>query len=151
MKSKKHLFGFLPFIWFIVCTFLSEIKSDIIYYDGTKYFFYNADNYIKSCITIVTIIIICALAIYNGYLKNRFNALIFIAFLLFFKIVIFVSQFINPTFSDLLYCVYFSPICSINEHLDIFSYLFYELVFLIPFMSAYFIKNIQKNKQIKNL
>lgn len=137
---KSRMISLLPIVWFLLCIFFSGIKSFVIQYDGSKAFYYSADEHLQLCITVLSIVIICGFAMYCGCLKKLFDFVIFIALYLFFKIMIFIMELISSDFSNLLYTIYFSPICAIYENLDIFSYIFYEVLFIISFLIGYVLK-----------
>lgn len=145
MKSK--MISILPIVWFILSVFFSGIKTYVIHYDGSKSFYYSTNEYLQLCITVLSIVIICTFALYCGYLKKYMILIYFISFCLLFKIIIFVTELIFSDFSNLLYTIYFSPICAIYENLDIFSYVFYEVLFILSFFIGYALKKLKHKSE----
>lgn len=116
---------------------------DFSYYD------LSANEKTLLILTISVLIVLIALGIYSG-IKNKKAIVVPLVIVNIFKIVIIALGVFENPISDLLYCVYTSGFAYFCESLDIFAWVYYDIVLLVSFAFGAMIINLYRKKSLRN-
>lgn len=144
-KFILHIFDVLVCIYVIACPFIMQIRKSGIEYTTSVYFNFNASNKTKILFCVLSIVLILMYGIVCGLNKSINRFIIFLVVSIVLKISIFIFDFIVPEISELLWAIYCAPIAYIHQELDIFVFMFYDILFFIAFAIGLFISKKQKN------
>lgn len=111
-----------------------QISKETVQYGNYVYFYFKAADRTQIVITILSIAFILLYGLVSG-LNKKFNRIaIFIGICLILKIIVFVSDIISPSVSELIWTVYRAPVYWASERMDIFIFVFYEAIFAVAFL-----------------
>lgn len=126
---------------FGISSVVANIQQRNLDFDDSIVYEFTASYKVEILVSCLSILLIIAIAfLFSFFPKKRASVVFMIAFLFLFKVVIIITGFMNCTISDKLWMVYLSPICAISDYLDIFCWLFYDFLILLPFFVGVLIK-----------
>lgn len=138
-KSILHALDIFVVIYVIICPFIMQIRKSIIEYTSLVYFTFNASSKTKICLCVLSITLILLYGMLCGLNKSFKRLIIFLVACIMLKVCILIFDFIVPEISEFLWAVYCAPIAYIYQGLDVFGFVFYDMLFLIAFASGLFI------------
>lgn len=145
-KSFLHILDVLMGIYVIACPFIMQIRKSETEYSTSVYFNFDAALKTKILFCVLSIALILVYGFVSG-LNKRFNRFIlFLVVGIALKVSIFIFDFIVPEISEFLWAIYCAPIAYIHQELDIFVFVFYDILFFAAFAIGLFIsKNNKKH------
>lgn len=144
-KSFLHILDILLVIYVIACPFILQIKKSGIEYTTSVYFSFDASNKAKILLCVLSIVLILLYGIICGLNKSFFRSILFLVIGIVLKGSIFIFDFIVPEISEFLWAIYCAPIAYIYQELDVFVFVFYDILFFIAFAIGLFISKKQQS------
>lgn len=138
-KSILHALDVFVVIYVSICPFIMQIRKSIIEYTSLVYFTFDASSKTKICLCVLSITLILLYGMMCGVNKSFKRLIIFLVACIMLKVCILIFDFIVPEISEFLWAVYCSPIAYIYQGLDVFVFVFYDILFLMAFASGLFI------------
>lgn len=138
-KSILHALDVFVVIYVSICPFIMQIRKSIIEYTSLVYFTFDASSKTKICLCVLSITLILLYGMMCGVNKSFKRLIIFLVACIMLKVCILIFDFIVPEISEFLWAVYCAPIAYIYQGLDVFVFVFYDILFLMAFASGLFI------------
>lgn len=141
MNQKKLLiFDSILILYALACPFIMQISKETVQYGNYDYYYFKAADQTQIVVTMLSIAFLLLYGFVFGVNKKLNRIPIFIGVCLILKISVFLSDIISPSVSELIWAVYSAPVYWVSEKIDIFMFVYYEVLFAVAFALGFLAK-----------